>query len=301
MSLETQIEAPAFEVIVVNDCPADDMHCLGFGSGWRTNWVCIQNERNLGRAGTRNVGWKAARGRYVLFLDNDIYAVPCLLAEHLRRQTELGGGVVIGAVPPASDVPATVWNRYIARRFGRIHERLNHLTDDYTLFLTGNVSVPVSALEEVGGFSEEFSKYSFEDTELGLRLHEKGYPFVYAPQAVGYHSYDENLTSIIRKAHEHGASSTIFSALHPEQKARIDHETLEMGQWWPNPGKKLTKIVLYRPISLSILTKTALLASRFGSYRMCELLLGYIELCARALGVRKTVRESATLKGVSQA
>jgi glycosyltransferase involved in cell wall biosynthesis len=44
----------------------------------------VSPARNVGRAAARNLGWRRADGRWVLFLDDDILAPPGLLAAHLK-------------------------------------------------------------------------------------------------------------------------------------------------------------------------------------------------------------------------
>ncbi len=64
--LESQKTFLSYEVIVVDDCSTMPLPDLGFGKGGRANWKFLRNERNLGRAGTRNRGIREAKGEYVL-------------------------------------------------------------------------------------------------------------------------------------------------------------------------------------------------------------------------------------------
>jgi len=58
------------------------------------------------------------------------------------------------------------------------------------------VMILKQAIDQVKGFDETFGKYYFEDTDLSLRICEKGYSIVYYP-----------LSTII---HFHGVSTSFY-------------------------------------------------------------------------------------------
>mgnify|MGYP003503473111 CR=1 FL=1 len=191
--LEKQEASFTYEVILVDDYSTIPLPDLGFGKRKRSNWKLLRNEKNLGRAATRNRGIRESIGEYILMIDDDIWASPSLLQVHYETQKRIGGGAVIGAVPPAREIDDIVWNRYIKRRFERIHFRLQDFHLDYGLFLTGNASIPTGLIKDLAGFDERFKDYSFEDTDMGYRLHKAGVKFLHAPEALCYHMFSEDL------------------------------------------------------------------------------------------------------------
>lgn len=281
-----------FEVIVINDGPAEELPELGFGKGTRANWRLIQNPHNLGRAATRNRGIKEATGEYVLMLDDDIWAVPGLVQAHYEKQKEIGGGVVVGAVPPAKEVEDTVWHRYIAARFARVHARLRQQELDFGLFLTGNVSLPANVLKEAGGFDERFKEYSFEDSELGYRLKTKGVRFAHAPDAIGYHFFTEDLKKICAKAQESGRSQAVFVKIHPELFNFMGSHSLVI-RWWKKSEiiKNTGKLVLFSFVGMALSYRIAAIA---GSLRMERIVFSSLPILewqykARGYGLGKKV------------
>lgn len=239
--LEKQETSLTYELIVVDDCSTVHLPDLGFGKGKRANWKLLRNEKNLGRAATRNRGLREAKGEYILMIDDDIWASPGLLQAHYEAQKRIGGGVVIGAVPPATEVANTVWHRYLTKRYGRIHERLQGKNLNYGFFFTGNVSLPSRFLSQTGDFNEAFSEYSYEDTELGYRLQKTGALFYYASDAVGYHLFNETLDTICKKAYQLGRSASIFVRLHPGEARSIQYHSITMGPW---RGRSLIKNII---------------------------------------------------------
>ncbi len=276
-----------FEVIIVDDASTLTLPELGLGKGKRKKWYLIRNEKNLGRAATRNRGLRQAKGKYILFLDDDIWAEPQLLQAHYDKQKEVGDGVVVGDILQAKEISKTVWNKYQIRRYERIRKRLVCKTLDYGLFLTGNVSMPSKILKEMGGFNESFTKYSFEDTELGYRLHKKGIKFSYASNAVSYHFFEEDLGKLCNKAFEMGKSSYIFQKLHLDIYIddKIQLKSLTLGPWRSMDAiKNLVKYVLYNESVRKILNTLCFLMGNLNLHFVVMALLPWLELSYRAKG-----------------
>lgn len=291
--LENQETDLGFEVILINDGPAEAIPGLNFGQGKRAEWKFIQNPKNLGRAPSRNKGINEARGEYILFTDDDIWTVPGFLDAHYEKQREIGGGVVVGAVPPADEIANTPWHSYIRQRFDRIHKRLNSDSLDYGLFLTGNVSVPTKAIRNLDGFNENLKYYSFQDTELGLRLYNEGLKFAHAPKAIGYHFFEENLNKLCNKAYNTGKSSFIFVKLHPEEASSIQFHSIELAPWkGSNIFKNTIKILLFNNLSICLLKKIIQGFGFLNCNKVVCLLLPYLELSYRAKGLKEIKSEN---------
>lgn len=289
--LETQNASFEYEVIVVDDGSTMPVPELGFGKGKRTNWKLLRNERNMGRAATRNRGIRESKGEYILMLDDDIWATPSLLQAHYDAQQRISGGVVVGVVPPAQEVNDTIWHRYIKRRFERIHKRLQTTQLDYGLFLTGNVSVPAKLLKDLGGFNETFKDYSFEDTEMGYRMYKKGVRFYHATNAIGYHFFNENLNSLCRKAYQMGRSAHTFVELHPDELRAVQYHSITLGAWRGKEAvKNLIKMMFFNKTSHFILKTITLLAETLKLEGLVFVALPWVEMQSMAKGVKDAVR-----------
>ncbi|WNO11592.1 glycosyltransferase family 2 protein [Teredinibacter sp. KSP-S5-2] len=66
-----------YEVIVVDDCSSLKYDIFSFDDG--INVLYHRNKRNLGQAGSRNVGVSLAKGEYIVFLDDDDELDGCFL------------------------------------------------------------------------------------------------------------------------------------------------------------------------------------------------------------------------------
>ncbi len=100
------------EVIVVNDCSTDESVELirkAFGSDERV--VIIDQPQNMGPGEARNVGIKAARGKYITFLDSDDAIMPDALEKLFLKAQQYSADVVHGTrlmVPVVSDAPSSL-------------------------------------------------------------------------------------------------------------------------------------------------------------------------------------------------
>ena len=214
-SLSRQTQSVAdYEVIVVVDGSTDGtremLAHLSLPYPLHTLW-----QSNSGQTEARNRGIAAAKGRYVLFLDDDIVAGPELVAEHLRAQREHGGVAAIGQLETVPQQGADGFARCMAEWLNDHYARLNAGTraPAFRDCYSGNLSVPLAALHELGGFALDL-RSSF-DVELGYRLAQYGLSFVYLPRACGRQDYDKNARAILTDAVQDGAASYELYRRHP--------------------------------------------------------------------------------------
>ena len=171
-----------------------------------------------GQGVARNTGIERAAGRIVLMLDDDIEAVPALVAEHTRHHQFRDNVVVTGSLPVErlEDEPAHLeavrvwWAGVLDDLASPAHQ------PTFRDFVTGNVSAPRAALLAAGGFDPRFTGYGREDYELGYRLLRAGLRFLHEPAAVGLHRYRKPVLEWLRQFEGSGRADVIFARKHPE-------------------------------------------------------------------------------------
>ncbi len=175
-SLLEQRDAPAFEVVVVDNGSTDgtaqllDRWCARSEIAVRRAFVAEPN-----RGAARNAGIAVACGAIVAFIDDDVRVPSHFLAAHARAH--VAAGIFPTAVSgPILNVPeAGMMPKPGAANYSR------------AFFCTCNVSVPRSSLLAAGNFDERFNLYGWEDTELGLRLRRRDVRRAFAWDAYLWH------------------------------------------------------------------------------------------------------------------
>lgn len=178
-----------FEIIVVDDCSRDEtvLACLVFGRGIRL----IRNNANSGFIRSCNRGFEAARGEYVVFLNNDTEVKPRWLDElyeTMRRDPKIG---VVGAkllFPDGSlqECGGVIWRLGDGWNWGRGQAaddpRFCYMRDaDYVSGAA--LTIKKSLFAELGGFDEHYLPMYYEDTDLCFRVRRHGLRVVVQPAA----------------------------------------------------------------------------------------------------------------------
>ncbi len=181
------ITYPNIEIIVVdNASPNDDPEILKQSY---PEIIFIQSTENLGFAGGNNLGIRQAKGKYVLFINNDTVVDPGFL-EPLVAKCESNSK--IGAVSPKIkfyDHPDTIqfcgqapMNNYTMRSHGIGHGVIDQgqfEQDTLTHFVHGAaMMVPISVIAEVGLMPECYFLY-YEELDWCASIKKAGYQLWY--------------------------------------------------------------------------------------------------------------------------
>lgn len=177
-----------YEVILADDASSDaTADAAAEVRGLRR----IRNRRNLGFLENCNNAAKAARGQYLVFLNNDTLVQPGWL-EALVSTTEADGSVglvgpmFLNATGGLQEAGGIVWRDGAGWNYGRHDDprqpEFNYLKDvDYVSGAC--VLVRRELWEKIGGFDTRFAPAYYEDTDLAFQVREAGYKVKYQPRA----------------------------------------------------------------------------------------------------------------------
>ncbi len=182
----------SFEVVVVDDGSEDD---TAEELARHEGLVVVTNEKALGFVHACNAGAEAARGDYIVFLNNDTEPTAGWLEEMVGTFGLFPAAGLVGAklIYPdgrLQEAGGIVWNTGNPWNYGR---NANPHDPRYTYarqadYLSGAaLMVRRDVWETVNGFSRDMAPAYFEDTDLCFKVRAEGWQTVYQPLAEVFH------------------------------------------------------------------------------------------------------------------
>ena len=212
--------ADRFEVIVVANACTDDTADVvrRFQAPFALRFAEVPAP---GVSLARNSGAAAARGRWLVFVDDDIEPLPTALAAHAAAHAAREDLVAVGPLlaPPLADAPGLLVERrraadatfaaLLASRAGAL---------DWTCTIGGNMSLPATLFRRAGGFETALVAYGGEDYEFGCRAQRAGARFALLDAAGAYHHVDarSSLGEYLRRSRSVGRNEVLIVERHPQ-------------------------------------------------------------------------------------
>lgn len=180
------------EIIVCDDASSDDTpHVLREVAGIHL----IRNEANLGFLRSCNRAAAMARGRYLLFLNNDTQVQEGWLDHMLAlfeedEQTGLVGAKLLFPNGRLQEAGGVIWRDAIGYNYGRYDDpgkpEYNHVREaDYCSGAC--ILIETALFRQLGGFDELYAPAYYEDTDLAFRVRRAGRKVLYQPKAIVVH------------------------------------------------------------------------------------------------------------------
>lgn len=240
--------------MVVDDGSTDDtklvVASMSLPSPVKINYLY---QANQGQGMARNLGIQQTNSEITVLIGDDIMVTPTFLEEHLglHQKFSAENQAVLGLIDWHPDLPITPFRRWLTNGSGILgkygghqfaYEKLAGKSEaDYNFFYTSNLSLKTALLKRYP-FDSEFSKYGWEDIELGYRLTKKANLVIhYNPKALGYHYHQLDEKSLGPRMRMIAASAYFIDKKYPELKKV------------PSGQKKLIFKLISNPVSLLIL------------------------------------------------
>lgn len=181
-----------YEVILADDNSTDDTR---YANQHVRNIQIIRSEKNLGFLFNCNNAAKHAKGKFIVFLNNDTIVQPDWLKWFIKTMKEnpdvgLVGGKLMFPTGELQEAGGIVFSDGTATNYGRYDwpglSQYNYLKDvDYCSGAL--ICVRTELWIKAGGFDPIFSPGYYDDTDLAMQIREMGYRTVYQPKSVVTH------------------------------------------------------------------------------------------------------------------
>jgi GT2 family glycosyltransferase/glycosyltransferase involved in cell wall biosynthesis len=185
-SLQENQGTEAFEVIVVDDGSTD---ATAETVPRIPGIVYLRNEANSGFIASCNRGAETARGKYLVFLNNDTLVRAGWLSALLNTFAEDPKAGIVGSkllYPDGrlQEAGGIIWQDGSGWNFGKFDDpqkpEYNYLREvDYCS--AAALMIASALFHKVGGFDRRFAPAYYEDTDLAFKVRRAGYMVLYQP------------------------------------------------------------------------------------------------------------------------
>jgi glycosyltransferase involved in cell wall biosynthesis len=256
------LDYPEYEVICVNDGSKDSTEEIAREFG-----VHLITTGNQGLSTARNIGWQAAAGEIVAFIDDDAYPDPQWLRyiAYTFLATSYAG---VGGpnISPQDSGPVATCIAHAPG--GPIHVLLS---DQEAEHIAGcNMAFRKNALLAIGGFDPCF-RVAGDDVDICWMLHRHGFKIGFNPAAVVWHRRRPSIKAYWKQQKGYGKAEALLERKWPEKYTATGHinwngrlygkgltKPLLKGKWRLYQGMWGTAPFqsLYQPLSNSIFSIT---------------------------------------------
>src|SRR4029453_10340332 len=185
-SLQEHQGTERFEVIVVDDCSTDGTAEV---VPRLPGVVYLRNEMNSGFIASCNHGAEKARGKYLVFLNNDTLVKLGWLTALLDPFAEESRAGIVGSkllFPDGrlQEAGGIIWRDASGWNYGKFDDpkkpEYNYLREvDYCS--AAALMIPKALFQKVGRFDTNYAPAYYEDTDLAFKVRRDGYKVLYQP------------------------------------------------------------------------------------------------------------------------
>ncbi len=202
-SLENQ-SIKGYELIVVIDGSTDGT--IEFLRKYKSNTFTLKPifQENKGRAAVRNKGASIAKGRLLVFFDDDMTPLEDVLFKHnkfhLTHKNAICGGNQIEN-PENAVTEFDQYRCYIRDKWNEPFDKKSKLNKDNLHLTAANFSIPRETFQQLKGFEETLT--DSEDIHLAYKAIQNGVSVYFDPNIIAWHNDFVPIEDYIKRRKEY--------------------------------------------------------------------------------------------------
>ncbi len=195
------------EIILVDNNSTDDS--IDFVEKKYPSSTIVKLSTNKGFAEPNNVGAKIAKGKYLLFLNNDTKVLKNFLTEMVNTIEKNEKISICQSLLLKSDGSVDSSGDFVDK-IGIVYNSKNLIQKTRKIFSARAASMLIrkSIFDKLGGFDEQF-RFSFEDVDLCWRSWILGYESIIIPTSVVYHLGSTTVNKFRNESTFHGTKNQL--------------------------------------------------------------------------------------------
>jgi len=191
-SISKAENSTTYEILVIDDhSPLDQYRALSEIENLRL----FRNEEQLGFLRTCNRGAREARGKDLIFLNNDTLVTDHWIDRLLETREAFPNAGLIGSkliFPDGrlQEAGSLVWSDGTAMNYGYGEDPSDPryaFARETDYVSAASVLIQAETFSGIGGFDERYAPAFYEDTDLAFRVREAGMDVVYQPHSIVIH------------------------------------------------------------------------------------------------------------------
>jgi GT2 family glycosyltransferase len=210
-----------FEVIVVDDGSIKSLDGVVRPFQGALNLQFIRQE-NAGPAAARNTGAAQAKGKFLVFTDDDCQPTPNWL-QALETCFEQDPNCLVGG-HTINELADNLYSEASQLLVDYLYSYYNADPKQAKFFTSNNFALSTESFRKVGFFDTTFPLAAGEDRELCDRWLHHGYQMVYVPEAQVYHAHKLSLRSFWRQHFNYGRGAFHFHQV----RAKRNQESMKV-------------------------------------------------------------------------
>lgn len=193
-ALTAQLRGRDIEILVIDDGSKDNTaEVVRHYSAVR-----LISQANAGPAAARNHGARVARGKILLFTDDDCVPMPNWLDAMLNCFND---PEIVGAKGIYRTRQKSLAARFVQIEYEDKYRLMANLPtiDFIDTYSAGFIR---DRFQEMNGYDTSFPVACAEDIELSYRMSARGWKMKFAPEAIVYHTHPASLSSYLKKKYK---------------------------------------------------------------------------------------------------